>query len=565
MGNGGTWRRLHGHAWLWLVLLALVSPFVSANELEVARLPDGPADAAAVVRGDLDRAFVPNRNGEAVLFQIADRPVWWRIRSRDAIPAGDEPQLVLASPYLSQVEAWVPGRAEPTRHTLYGDAVDPRYSARALVIALPAGIPVGEAVYLRVFMPGGAPVQVAVEPRDAVHATDLEYVAWRAMILSTIVVLAVLALAYWAGVGERSFVFLALTLGCAALFIAGTGGEARALPGLGELFASGPRPTRAIGCFGILFSNLFMRLYLDLRRNAPRHDRVLMALTALAGALGVACAISDARVLPTLGNLLLVCSALVVFSAAMLCIARGDRAARFLLASWLPLIVSSVLRALQMLGFLQDWDHLDHLLAASFALAGLLLTVGLSDKMLQLRRDRDEASQHASFDPITAALNRRAIDQRLAEEVKAAHAHGRPLSVAFVDIDRFKAINDTCGHSVGDQCLRYISLRVRNTLRARDLLARFGGDELLVVMPDTTLDDACTVAERMRVAVNCRPLALDDRQLDCTLSIGIAELQPGENAERLLARADAALYASKSAGRDRVSGHAAVSPLEARP
>lgn len=564
MGNGGSLVRLLRQAGLWLALLVAGTP-VLAQELEIARLPDTGAQVADVVGGARDADFVATPGGQAVIFQVSDHPVWWRIRGRHPIPAEGEPQLVLAGPYLTEVEAWVPGRAHPTRHAAYGDAVDDRFATRALVIGLPQGLPAGEAIYLRVRMPGGIPVQVSVASRDDVNRADLTYVAWRSMILSTIVVLAILCLAYWGGVGDRSFVFLALTLLCAALFLAGMGGEARAIPGLTELFSSGPQPARVIAALGLVFSNLFMRLYLDLPRQAPRHDRVLRLLTWAAAACALANALSPARVLPQIGNLLLVLSALAILSASLVCIARGSRAARFLLASWLPLIVTSVLRAGQMLGFLQDWDHLEHMLAASFALAGLLLTVGLSDKMLQLRRDRDEASLHATVDALTGAFTRRAIDQRLAGEVESARAEGRPLCVAFVDIDHFKSINDTYGHRVGDQCLRFISLRVRNALRGSDLLARYGGDELLVVMPDTPLPEAAAAAERMRVAVNCRPLSIDDHLLDCTLSIGIAQLEPGEDVAQLLARADAALYASKTAGRDRVSGFLASGMAEGVP
>jgi len=122
-------------------------------------------------------------------------------------------------------------------------------------------------------------------------------------------------------------------------------------------------------------------------------------------------------------------------------------------------------------------------------------------------------------------------------------------------IDRFKGINDDFGRRVGDSCVKIIALRTRNRLRTYDLFGRWGGDEVLVLLPDTRLGEALGVAENLRSAVNCRPLSIDGHLFDASLSLGVAQLGEGETAEQLLERADAALYSSKSAGRDRVTAH----------
>jgi diguanylate cyclase (GGDEF)-like protein len=210
-----------------------------------------------------------------------------------------------------------------------------------------------------------------------------------------------------------------------------------------------------------------------------------------------------------------------------------------------------------------------HALPAAMAFSGLVVTIGLAEQLQQLRRDRDHASRMASYDALTGASSRPAIEEQLKTAVRDAHRLDRPLSVVFFDIDRFKQINDVHGHRIGDQCLRIIALRTRNRLRTYDQMGRYGGDELVVVLPDTELHEALGVAENLRSAVNCRPLSMDGVVLEASLSIGVAQLQPGETAEQLLERADAALYASKAAGRDRVSGstritgtHKALPPKE---
>lgn len=523
-----------------------------ARAVELAHLASD-APAPAVVSGALDGGFRRVAGDPPAIFQARSSQGWWRVRITEDAPAAQEPQLVLEAPFLTWVETWRPGAAAPVRSAGHGIDADPRYSSRALVIGLPGGVHRGDTLYLRVHSRGAVPMNVAIVPRDAVHRADLRHVAWRSMILTTIIVLALLALAFWTGVGDSSFVFLSATLALSALYLATMGGEVRQLPWLGELLLSGPQGARAVASFGVAASNGFMLRYLDLVHLAPRLGRLLTVLAYTMVGIGLADAFVDFGPLATLGNLLLVVSSSTVLAAAVVAIGHGSRPARFLLVSWLPLIITTILKAMELVGWITPLSGLSHGLAASFALSGLLLTVGLSDKMLQLRRDRDEASIRATVDPLTALLNRRAVEQVAREDMLRAKATGRPLSVAFVDIDHFKGINDTYGHHVGDACIRFISLRIANQLRKTDVLGRFGGDELLIVMPDTDAANAAVICERVREAVNCRPIVVEELAIDCSLSIGTAQLRNAETLEPLLARADRALYASKNAGRDRVT------------
>src|SRR5690606_26297211 len=124
---------------------------------------------------------------------------------------------------------------------------------------------------------------------------------------------------------------------------------------------------------------------------------------------------------------------------------------------------------------------------------------------------------------------------------------------AVVDVAGFKGVNDRHGHSIGDQGLRIVCWRLRNQLRRGDAFGRYGGDEFLVVLPGHDAASALRIAERMRVSVSCRPLSMPDASIAASLSIGVAELAPGESMASLFERADTALYASKAAGRDRAT------------
>jgi two-component system cell cycle response regulator len=149
-------------------------------------------------------------------------------------------------------------------------------------------------------------------------------------------------------------------------------------------------------------------------------------------------------------------------------------------------------------------------------------------------------------DALTGLLNRRAILSQLGGTVSGARRHGHPLSVAMVDLDNFKAINDEHGHAVGDEVLIAAVRAMRAHLRAEDQLGRLGGEEFLVVLPETHARAAARVAEKLRGEVAGAP-----GPVPVTCSVGVATWD-GEAPEVLLRRADEALYAAKDAGRDRV-------------
>jgi two-component system cell cycle response regulator len=163
-------------------------------------------------------------------------------------------------------------------------------------------------------------------------------------------------------------------------------------------------------------------------------------------------------------------------------------------------------------------------------------------------------------DPLTGLANRRFILTQLGSFVSGTRRHGRPLSIAVVDIDHFKAINDRHGHQAGDAVLVAVTGALRGHVRAEDHLGRLGGEEFLAVLPDTDAASAVAAAERMRAEVDATWVEHDGVPLRVTVSLGVATWEPEEATDLLLRRADDALYAAKAAGRDRVvSAPASVS------
>ncbi|MBY0556635.1 MAG: sensor domain-containing diguanylate cyclase [Burkholderiaceae bacterium] len=163
-------------------------------------------------------------------------------------------------------------------------------------------------------------------------------------------------------------------------------------------------------------------------------------------------------------------------------------------------------------------------------------------------------------DSLTGVYNRRYIDRRLLEEIARARRQKYPISFMYIDIDHFKRVNDTVGHGGGDDVLREVASRIKNELRTSDALARFGGEEFVVLLIDADLDSAAFVAERIRASVAGSMIVLSQElRLSVTVSIGVACLAPGDAegdpaavARAWVAQADTLLYVAKESGRNRV-------------
>jgi diguanylate cyclase (GGDEF)-like protein/PAS domain S-box-containing protein len=169
----------------------------------------------------------------------------------------------------------------------------------------------------------------------------------------------------------------------------------------------------------------------------------------------------------------------------------------------------------------------------------------------------DALARQASTDSLTGLANRRAFTDRLRAEVNRAQRYDRELSIALLDLDHFKAVNDRHGHQTGDHVLVELANRLRDCARADDLIARIGGEEFSWLMPETGMHDARNAAERMRRIVQDQPFSEAGR---LTVSAGVAALVRGQDAETLIRHADRALYAAKDQGRNTTVLHTATTP-----
>ncbi len=189
----------------------------------------------------------------------------------------------------------------------------------------------------------------------------------------------------------------------------------------------------------------------------------------------------------------------------------------------------------------------------SVYLDGSPVVIGIDHNITRWRLAERSLQLLAREDPLTGIANRRHFQDRAQELIGQLARYPEPLALILIDLDHFKQVNDRFGHHAGDQVLVSSTARLRDALRRPDIPGRWGGEEFIILLPRTGLDEAAQVAERLRHALADTPLNCDAGEIGITLSAGVALHVPGESLDSFIARADAALYAAKAAGRNRIS------------
>lgn len=181
----------------------------------------------------------------------------------------------------------------------------------------------------------------------------------------------------------------------------------------------------------------------------------------------------------------------------------------------------------------------------------------LNNQLLTMQRELEKKNQQlerlAYFDALTGLLNRHAILEKLAEWLIHVQRYGERLSVAMLDIDHFKQVNDTRGHRTGDRVLSEVARVLQRSIRQTDYVGRYGGEEFLIILPSTDASGAAVMGERIRTSIEGTPMTDPaSGAFPLTVSVGVAEYTAPDNEDLLISRADTALYRAKSVGRNRV-------------
>ncbi len=310
----------------------------------------------------------------------------------------------------------------------------------------------------------------------------------------------------------------------------------------------------------VAFASLFMMRFCELRTRAPL---LRVPVTALAVGMGllVAMRLSQIDWLTDLAQILI--NPLLIIGAALLLLCalvsglRGSRQAWFFLLGWTPLLLLTAMTSAQANGALPSLDWLNDASLAGGAFEAIVLSLGLADRALRLRHDRDQVRVLADHDALTNVFNRRAWSERA--NLILSSVTPQPIAMIFLDLDYFKLLNDTQGHSAGDRALVAVSKALSDELRPTDILGRYGGEEFVALIDGTTEEHAMHVATRLCRRVHRLEIPVND-QCMLSISIGIAMLREGDDVESLVERADQAMYTAKLSGRNQVCFYGGVKP-----
>jgi diguanylate cyclase len=182
-----------------------------------------------------------------------------------------------------------------------------------------------------------------------------------------------------------------------------------------------------------------------------------------------------------------------------------------------------------------------------------------------LKKDFEQAKTEATIDSLTGVANRKTFDVTLASLIEEAASNGFPLTLLLIDIDRFKKFNDEHGHLIGDEVLKFVARKIKDLVKGGDFVARFGGEEFAVILPQTSLEGARIVGEIIRSFFSKTSLKAKTTSMvlgNITVSIGIGSFRSGDSPEALIRRSDKALYAAKEAGRNRIADDSEAHPQE---
>ncbi len=515
-----------------------------------------------------------------------------------ALAADGPPRWLLevGHPSLDRVEVFTPrpgaGHAEQTAGDLQPFSSRP-YPHRNLVFPIMLSPGQTQTVYIRVASSGNLTVPLTLWQPDTLDAHDQ-----RAYALLGIFYGAMLALFFYNLLlyfAMRDPVFLAYVG-----FVAATATGMLALNGLGNQFVWPNWPgwgdiaqPSALAIAGICGA-YFTRLFLETPREHPRLDRLLLALTgvfALAAIMPLVFDFRFAALITGLNGLVFCCVAIYAGSVCRSSRSPGDAhpGAHYFVIAWSVLLLGTLTQALRNLDLIATTAVTSHAIQAALALVTLLLSAAMAERIQTMRREavaaehamvealrskeqgleervtartrelelantelrakEKELEYMAQHDPLTGLPNRALLDDRLDQALARAKRSGRSIAVMLADLDRFKAINDTYGHPVGDQMLRAISTRLADCLRSADTLARVGGDEFVIILEEIQDPaDASGVADKL-IAAACRAVELPQGGLQVGVCIGIAFYPLHANDARSLVRhADDAMYAAKAAG-----------------
>ena len=509
----------------------------------------------AVVSGAWDAQFVLPPAGSA---SGLGRDYWLKLEARALAPAAGIPVLVVHASRQLHPEVLVSRGGVPALLPVVA-RLPGFLGVRDSAFALPEDVHAGQSLYVHIVAAGAQPQSLSFSSAglDEVLAQGAARARMIAFAFGALIAVSLAALLIWFVLKDQLFVLYATLFVLQALYVAYLSGQGFDWPVFAGAVPFGSFAWNVPAALSGGVACLFTREIADLKRFSPRvyaifgwlsFSFVLLACGNAAKLLGLGPLVN------ALGNVMFL--GLAIFTAVVCFMAwrRGNHPAGWFLIAWALLEGFTFAAAAVFLLTSRAPEFLYFIgLPLSMVAASVLIALGVADRLRAQRAALTEAERRAQTDPLTGVLNRNSLIERLHAACLRAQARALPISLLFIDLDHFKQINDSFGHQAGDACLRAIIAPIQAELRQSDVIGRYGGEEFVVIL--SSADAAASLPIAQRILERVAEVQVDGFGLPIrlTCSIGIASSDTlGVWGEHLVARADAAVYAAKRAGRNQL-------------
>lgn len=497
--------------------------------------------------------FQPEMKG-APDFGIGSRPVWLHLSVDNDTRADAETYFVGGVTWLDRMDIYLiqPDGNRTVVHT--GDELpDAPGLTPAMGYALPMQFSVGRNdIYLRVASTDPMAIPVELMTKQQFDARRLLLGYFYGFFFGFLAALSAYNLLLFAGTKERSYLYYSLALS-SILFcnFAYTG------HGVAWLWPESPGFQHFVILVSMVVYNalglLFAARFLALAKHSPRTLRAIRWVTWIALGIMAFAVLMDSQFVAALVAFICTCAFSVgMFMLGILSVWRKQSSGRYFLFATFFGMLGVGITALAVWGKITFRPYTFHAAEVGLVIEATLLALGLANWMREHRDARYEAEQVARLDALTHLNNRRAFMELAIPYVNSADRHERPMSLVMMDLDHFKSINDQYGHKTGDLVLIAVADLLKSFSRGSDIVARWGGEEFILLLPETGLKQAFNHAERLRLAIAGIQIPVGEKSISLTASFGIAAHAAGLSFERIIEQADAQLYVAKRSGRNTV-------------
>lgn len=515
---------------------------------------------------------VRHGTGNSISLGIGVRPVWLKATVRNG--ESDEPEinkqlyrLSIETPWLDHIDVWLVRHGQVQRHIIGGDAVP--FELRPMpyrVFAFETMFAPGETdIYFRIESLGPMAIPLRLSTRNAAIERDIASAYQYGFLYGVMGALALYNLVLFIIIRQKIFGLYCLYL---------TGFVLNSLSYTGQLHTFitedfGPYFQDWTDTFLMITYSIaglhFARVLLNTRRYAPGLDRFTVAVTVFIP-LGILIGASLNQLVFSLILAFILNSsfALLFIALGVAALKAGADYARLFLFSSVQAAVCIGISTMAVGGIVPYNDFTFKLIEVGMALEAILLAVIIAQQFRMAQRDKKLAETYARTDPLTGLLNRRGFQEMANKLWQNLERNQRNVSIILLDIDHFKQINDTYGHIKGDEVLVKLAECIQHTIRKGDVSARWGGEEFILLLPETDQQEALIQTERLRQAIEALSIEHKKSTLQITSSFGVSGTTKQASSqysgprghrydfEQMISRADDALYTAKNSGRNQV-------------